>query len=85
MNLILYLSDLILPFVVFYIVAAGLLAGRPEDFNVDVECSVGSVTVGGSTWAGLFMDQEAGSGNRSKEMELSCEAGSIDLDFFEEE
>ncbi len=64
---------------------SGLLAGRPEDFNVDVECSVGSVTVGGSTWAGLFMDQEAGSGNRSKEMELSCEAGSIDLDFFEEE
>ena len=34
MNLILYLSDLILPFVVFYIVAAGLLAGRPvyDDF-----------------------------------------------------
>ena len=34
MNLILYLSDLILPFAVFYIVAAGLLAGRPvyDDF-----------------------------------------------------
>lgn len=34
MNFILYLSDMILPFVVFYIVATGLLAGRPvyDDF-----------------------------------------------------
>ena len=34
MNLILYLSDLILPFVIFYIVASGWLADRPvyDDF-----------------------------------------------------
>ncbi len=34
MNLILYLSDLILPFVIFYIVASGWLANRPvyDDF-----------------------------------------------------
>ena len=36
MNLILYLSDLILPFVIFYIVASGWLAGRPvyDDFVI---------------------------------------------------
>lgn len=64
---------------------SGLLAGRREDFNVDMECSVGSVNVGGATWAGLFMDQEGAGGSGKKEMELSCEAGSINLDFFEEE
>ncbi len=34
MNLILYLSDMILPFVLFYIIASGLTAGRPvyDDF-----------------------------------------------------
>ncbi len=34
MNLILYLSDLILPFVIFYIVASGWIVGRPvyDDF-----------------------------------------------------
>ena len=34
MNLILYLSDMILPFVLFYIIASGLTTGRPvyDDF-----------------------------------------------------
>lgn len=34
MNLILYLSDMILPFILFYIIANGFLAGRPvyDDF-----------------------------------------------------
>ncbi len=62
----------------------GFLAGSREEFNLDLECSVGSVTVDGSTWAGLFMNEEP-EGGGSKEMELSCEAGSINLDFYEEE
>ncbi len=34
MNLILYLSDMILPLVLFYFIATGFLAGRPvyDDF-----------------------------------------------------
>lgn len=34
MNLILYLSDMILPFILFYIIASGFLSGRPvyDDF-----------------------------------------------------
>lgn len=63
----------------------GALAGRRDDFQMDMECSVGSVTVDGSTWAGLFMDEEPDEENRPKELELSCEAGAIDLDFYEEE
>lgn len=63
----------------------GVLAGRREDFNVDMECSVGSVNVGGATWTGLFMDQEFEGGSGKKEMELSCEAGNINVDFLEEE
>lgn len=63
----------------------GLLAGEKTDFGMNVECSVGSVSVGGSTWAGLFMDEEIESGSRKKEMSLSCDAGSIVINFFEEE
>ena len=64
---------------------SGRLAGRREDFGLELECSVGSVTVDGSTWAGLFVDQESDGGSRLKEMKLSCEAGNINLDFLEEE
>lgn len=63
----------------------GRLAGKKEDFGINVECSVGSVSVGGSTWVGLFMDEELESGRKEKEIELSCDAGSIIINFFEEE
>ena len=63
----------------------GMLAGAQEDFKMDVECSAGSVDVGDYSMAGLIAHDYGEEGTKDKELEISCEVGSINLGFFEKE
>lgn len=63
----------------------GILMGSEDDFNADISCNVGSVTVGDFEWGGLVIGQDRINMDGVKEMEISCDVGSVDIGFSKEE
>jgi DUF4097 and DUF4098 domain-containing protein YvlB len=58
-----------------------LVSGQKEDYNYIINCSVGSITVGGDTYSGL--DAEKTIYNKAnKDMELECSIGNIEVRFY---
>ncbi|QNM05212.1 DUF4097 family beta strand repeat-containing protein [Qiania dongpingensis] len=61
---------------------SGFLDGRDEDFNLSIDCNLGSVTVGTYECGGVFNRDNVSYG-ADKKMSLSCDAGSIEFAFSE--
>ena len=55
-------------------------SGSQEDYNYEVECGIGSVTVGGDTYSGLGSEHKIHNGG-SKKMEIECGIGLVDVSF----
>lgn len=55
-------------------------AGSQEDYNYEVECGIGSVTVGEDTYSGLGKVRKIFNGG-SKKMAIECGIGLVDVSF----
>lgn len=67
-----------------------ILAGREDDYNYDVDCGIGEVTVGGREWGGIGVghsEEHGHSGEHgysgSRELSIECGIGSVDVSFKE--
>lgn len=60
-----------------------LLAGRAKDFNYDLECGIGDVTVGDMSFGGIASDHKMNN-NAQKSIKAECGVGSVSV-LFEEE
>lgn len=58
--------------------------GQYEDFNYEVECSMGTVKIGGGTFGGLSSERTVDN-NAPKDMKLECAMGGIHVKFSENE
>lgn len=56
------------------------ITGKQQDFNYEVEASVGNVEIGQEQYSGLHKEQIFDNG-ASKKIELDCNAGNINLTF----
>lgn len=55
-------------------------AGSREDYDYEVECGIGSVTVGDDTYSGLGSERKINNGG-SRKMEIECGIGVVDVSF----
>lgn len=55
-------------------------AGSQEDYNYEVECGIGSVTVGEETYSGLGSERKINNGG-SRKMEIECGIGLVEVSF----
>ena len=62
----------------------GILDGKEQDFRVEADCSAGGVTVGSREVGGLVSHNLSGEQSGTKNMQLTCSAGGIDITFTEE-
>lgn len=58
------------------------LDGREQDFNYDIECAMGNITVGSRNYSSLADDIHINNG-AAKECELECSMGEIMISFYE--
>lgn len=58
------------------------LAGVETDYNFDLECAMGDMTVGSEKFSGLAMDKEIDNG-AGRSVDLECGLGSVTVDFKE--
>ena len=58
------------------------LAGAEIDFNYEIECAAGSVVAGTAEFSGLSSERSVDNG-ASKEMNLECAMGAIEVEFEE--
>jgi len=56
------------------------LAGEEEDFNYEIECAAGNISLGNSDYSGLGMDKEIDNG-AEKNCTLECAMGNISVEF----
>ncbi len=56
------------------------LAGKKEDYNYDVQCKMGAIKIGDQGTAALKGSQQTDNG-ASKNMDLDCKTGAIQVDF----
>lgn len=56
------------------------LAGEKADFNYEIKCKVGSITVDGEGFSGLSRERKINNG-AAKKMELDCSTGAIKVKF----
>lgn len=56
------------------------LDGQREDFNYNIECSLGTVEIDGKTWSGINIDSTY-KNDGFKDMDLECKTGSILVEF----
>ena len=54
-----------------------------DSFNYDIECDMGSVEIGGSGFSGMGREQRVNN-HASKEFEVSCNLGNINISFQEQ-
>lgn len=55
-------------------------AGAERDYNYEVKCSVGDVTIGGSSFGGLGNKRKIGH-EAAKEIKVECNIGEVDVSF----
>ncbi len=58
------------------------LTGAWEDFNYNLECGMGNLEVGDDTYSGLATEKQI-SNVASKQMDVECAMGNIEIDFVE--
>lgn len=56
------------------------LTGRKEDYNYEIQCSLGAVKIGEESIAALKNKKKVNNG-AGKKMDLECETGAIQVDF----
>lgn len=56
------------------------LKGRAEDFNYQLKCDMGSLTIGGQDYSGFALEKTISHG-AAKEMDLACAMGNIEVLF----
>jgi hypothetical protein len=59
------------------------LAGKKEDYNYDIKCSMGAVKIADEGSAALKGRKQTDNG-AGKDMELECKTGAIQVDFMNE-
>ena len=55
---------------------------QEQDFNYDLECSVGSISIGNEKYGGLGMEQKI-ENNSDKEFDIECSVGAVEIEFEE--
>lgn len=56
------------------------LEGSETDFNYDIECVTGSITIGNHEYSGLAQEQSINN-NASKSIDLECAMGNVKVEF----
>ena len=59
------------------------LVGKEEDYNYQVECGIGSVSIGERSYGGLGTSQKIENPGAVKTVDLECGIGKIEMDFAE--
>ena len=59
-----------------------VLAGKEQDFNYEIDCSMGSVTVGSKSYSALANDTHINN-RAAKECDLQCSMGEVTVFFYE--
>lgn len=54
--------------------------GSQEDYDYEVSCGIGSVTVGSDSYSGMGGERKVNN-NGSKKMEIECGIGMVDVSF----
>jgi hypothetical protein len=57
------------------------VSGQKEDYNYIINCSAGSITVGGDSYSGLAAEQTVYN-KADKDMDLKCSIGNIEVKFY---
>lgn len=60
------------------------LAGSQEDFNYDLDVSIGNIEIDGRNYSGLDKKKAITNEDAWKKAKLNCEIGSVELVFYEE-
>ncbi len=58
------------------------LAGKQNEFNYEIQCVSGNITIGEDEYSGLVQEQSL-SNNASKTMDLECAMGNLEVNFEE--
>lgn len=61
-----------------------LAAGKEQDYNYEVECSVGEVEIGDNSFSGLGSKRKIENAG-DKQMQVKCNVGQVDVSFSEED
>ena len=56
------------------------LAGTQTDFNYDLSCGMGELTVGDDSYTGMAKEKQINN-NAVKNMDLECAMGSVSVQF----
>lgn len=56
------------------------VCGREQDYNYDISCSVGEITIGEDTYAGLGSRKKINN-SADKKMVIDCNVGEVDISF----
>ena len=59
------------------------LIGKETDFNYSLECGIGTIDMGNSSFSGLGTERYIDNG-QSRELSVECGVGSVELQFMEE-
>ena len=59
------------------------IEGREEDFNYEIDTAVGRIAIGGTEIKDLIKETVINNPGATKRAELDCEAGAIDMDFYQ--
>lgn len=57
------------------------LSGEQDDYNFDLNMGVGKITVGGSSYGGMAVDTELIGRNAGADINISCNAGEVNVSF----
>ncbi len=60
-----------------------MVSGREQDYNYEISCGVGEVTIGDNDYASLGTSKKIDNSG-SKRMEVDCNIGEVDISFIEE-
>lgn len=58
------------------------ITGKQEDYNYEISCGVGTVTVGSNDYSGIGSEKNI-SGNTNKKMDIECGIGEVTVSFTE--
>ncbi len=59
------------------------IEGREEDFNYEIDAAVGRVSIGGTEISSLKKESVLNNPGAAKRAEVECEAGAVEIDFYQ--